>query len=117
MPRRNGTKDTPRAGRKAARNVSVPRIPLARVNAADKMSITTPLAAAIAAPADVRQCKRGSAVKGAVAMMFALIMRASSATTVSGICVSEMRVLPNMPSRALGSAASIRRRNTAEIAT
>lgn len=112
MPRRNGTKDAPRAGRKAVRNDSVPRIPRARVNAADKMPITTPLAAAIAAPADVRLCKRDSTVKGAVAMMLALVVRVSGATTVSVICVSEMRVPPSMPSHAPGSAASIRRRNT-----
>lgn len=115
MPRRNETKDTPRAGRKAARNVSVPRIPLARVNAADRMSITIPLAVAIAAPAGVRLCTKSSAVKGATAVVLVSIAHMSRTTIASGICVSETRVPPSMPSHVLGSVALIRRRNTVGI--
>lgn len=114
MPRRNETKDTPRAGRKAARNVSIPRIPLARVNAADRMSITIPLAVAIAAPVGVRLCARSNAAKGAIAMVRAPIAHMSRTTIVSGTCVSEMRVPLSMPFHVPGSAALIRRRNTAE---
>ena len=114
MPRHNETKDTPKAGRKAARNASVPRIPLARVNAADRMSITIPLAVAIAAPADAQLCTKSSAAKGATAVVLVSIAHMSRTTIASGICVSETRVPLSMPSYAPGSAALIRRRNTAE---
>ncbi len=117
MPRHNETKDTPKADRKAARNVSVPKIPRARINAADRMSITIPLAVAIAAPAGVRLCTKSSAAKGATAVVLAPIARMSRTTTANGIRVSEMRVLPSMLPRVPGSAASTRRRNTVEIVT
>ena len=115
MPRHNETKDTPKADRKAARNVSVPKIPRARVNAADRMSITIPLAVAIAAPAGVRLCTKSSAAKGATAVVLVSIAHMSRTTIASGTCVSETRILLSMPSHAPDSAVLIRRRNTAGI--
>lgn len=99
------------------RNASVPRIPLACVNAADRMSITIPLAVAIAGSAVAQPCTKSSAAKGATAVALVPIAHTSRTTTVSVICVSEMRAPPSMPFRAPGSAASTRRRNTVGTVT